>query len=236
MGDTDQSQDQTVHVEEFTGPVIIRSWPKIVMMIPTGVMALICAIAMIFHHPANDGGFSGTHVWGLLFLLVMAVNLTMVLYDLRLRGFLIVVLLIVILILSLFLLDREGSVWRTIGKMLSVRVYANSAFYCMFFVVLWFNLAIAWVITRFNYWKIEHNEIIIHKGFMQEQERHPTAQARFKLVIDDVVEYAILGSGKLVFYFGDDGTEHELPTVLFVHRKAKKLDQLLGRVAVVSHS
>ena len=66
------------------------------------------------------------------------------------------------------------------------------------------------------------------------QERHPTAQARFKLVIEDIVEYGILGTGKLVFYFGDDDTEHALPTVLFVHKKAKRLDDLLGRIEVVS--
>jgi len=157
----------------------------------------------------------------------------MLLYDLNLRGFLIVALLIVALVLALFLLNREGKVWQAIGRGLSVRAFANSAFYFVFALVLLFNLFVAWVITRFNYWQVEHNEIIIHKGFMQEQERHPTAQARFKLVIEDIVEYGILGAGRLVFFFGDDESEHELATVLFVHKKAKKLDELLGRMAVV---
>jgi hypothetical protein len=71
---------------------------------------------------------------------------------------------------------------------------------------------------------------------MQEQERHPTAQARFKLVIEDIVEYGMLGAGKLTFYFGDDDTVHNLDTVLFVHKKAKKLDELLGRIAVTAQS
>lgn len=216
-------------------PVYLRSWPKIVLLIPTFFMSLICGVVMRFYDYPQGNAFTIVHLWGLIFLLVLAINLAVLLYDLSLRGFLIVVLLIVTLVLAISLLSEGGSVWRYIGKALSVRVFANSAFYFMLCLVLWFNFAIAWVITRFNYWKVEHNEIIIHKGFMQEQERHPTAQARFKLVIDDIVEYAILGSGKLVFYFGDDATEHELPNILLVHRKAKKLDELLGRVAVVSH-
>ncbi len=52
--------------------------------------------------------------------------------------------------------------------------------------VLLLNLLIAWVITRFNYWKIEHNEIIIHQGFLHEQERHPAAQ---NCVLNDVVDH-----------------------------------------------
>jgi hypothetical protein len=198
-------------------------------------MSLACGIAMQFYTVPTDGSFAGVHLWGLLFLLVLAINLTVILYDLSLRGFLIVVLLFIALGLGLSLISEEWGVWQAIGRALSVRVFANSAFYFMLCVVLWFNFAIAWVITRFNYWKIEHNEIIIHRGFLQEQERHPTAQARFTLVIDDIVEYAIMGSGKLVFYFGDDDSEHELSTVLFAHRKAKRLDYLLGRVAVISH-
>ena len=229
--------DETAPKATTTDALVIRSWPKVVLMLPTLFAALVCGVAMTFYDPAaSQGDFGSIHVWGLIFLLVLAINLTMLLYDLKLRGFLIVALLIIVLVLSLSVLNKGGadSVWRTVAKGISVRVYANSAFYFLFALVLAFNLLIAWVITRFNYWKVEHNEIIIHKGFMQEQERHPTAQARFKLVIDDIVEYAILGTGKLVFYFGDDDTEHELPAVLFVHKKAKRLDELLGRVEVVS--
>ncbi len=179
------------------GPVYLRSWPKIVLLIPTFFMSLICGVAMRFYSYPEGDAFTIVHLWGLIFLLVLAINLAVLLYDLSLRGFLIVVLLIVTLVLAISLLSTGGSVWRHIGRALSVRVFANSAFYFMLCVVLWFNFVIAWVITRFNYWKVEHNEIIIHKGFMQEQERHPTAQARFKLVIDDIVEYANVGSEKL---------------------------------------
>ncbi|HPD30444.1 MAG TPA: hypothetical protein PLL20_10640 [Phycisphaerae bacterium] len=227
----------------FVGPkpieaLVIRPWPKIILMLPTLFAALICGILMLWYQmptaEANATFGAVQHYIGLFFLVVLAVNLTMLLYDLSLKGFILVTLLIAVLILVLALINRsaETSIWAIIGRFLSVRVVANDRFYFLFAMVLLFNLGIAWIITRFNYWKVEHNEIIIHRGFMHEQERHPTAQARFKLVIEDVVEYAILGTGKLVFYFGDSNTQHELSTVLFVHRKAKKLDELLGRLAV----
>jgi hypothetical protein len=215
--------------------LVLVSWPKIVLLIPTLAVALLCGIIMsIYGMPESSEAPMGIHLWGILFLFVLAVNLTMVLYDLSLRGFFVVLLLIVVLVLGLLLLNRAEHAWTHLKNIFNVRVVANSAFYFMFSIILVFNLLIAWVITRFNYWKVEHNEIIINRGFMHEQERHPTAQARFKLVIEDVVEYAMLGCGKLVFTFADDGSVHELPTVLFVHRKAKKLDELLGRIEVIS--
>ena len=206
------------------------------MMVPTLIAAVICgALAAVYSDAPGPDAFKGSHYIGLLFLLVVAINLTFLLYDLSLRGFVIVTLAIIAMVLGLFLLNQhfEGKVWVTIGHALSLRVWANSAFYFTFSFILLFNLVIAWIITRFNYWKVENNEIIINQGFMHEQERHPTAQARFKLVIEDIVEYGLMGSGKLVFYFSDNNTQHELPTVLRVHRKAKALDELLGRVAVV---
>lgn len=220
--------------------LVIRPWPKIILMLPTFFAAIICGILMAWFQmptPEAQATFGAVqHYIGLFFLFVLAVNLTMLLYDLSLKGFILVALLIAVMVLVLALINRSAgtSVWAVLGRFLSVKVVANDRFYFLFAMVLLFNLGIAWLITRFNYWKIEHNEIIIHKGLMHEQERHPTAQARFKLVIDDVVEYAILGTGKLVFYFADSNTEHELQTVLFVHRKARKLDELLGRMAVTT--
>lgn len=234
---TQQTSNAAAKRKAEPAPVILRDWPKIIMMWPTLVVALICGIIMAMYQNTSPptGEFSGIHYVGLVFLVVLAINLTLLLYDLNLRGFVIVALAIIALVLGLFLLNQqfEGRVWKSIGQALSVRVWANAAFYFMFSLVLLLNLGVAWLMTRFNYWKVENNEIIIHEGFMQEQERHPTAQARFKLVVEDIVEYGLLGSGKLVFYFGDSQTERELKTVLFVHRKAKALDELLGRVAII---
>lgn len=231
----------------FVGPkpieaLVIRPWPKIILMLPTLFAALICGILMLWYQlptPEVNATFGAVqHYISLFFLVVLAINLTMLLYDLSLKGFILVALLIAVMVLLLALINRSAgtSVWAIVGRFLSVKVLANDRFYFLFAMVLLFNLAIAWIITRFNYWRVEHNEVIINRGFMHEQERHPTAQARFKLVIEDVVEYAILGTGKLVFYFGDSNTQHELGTVLFVHRKAKRLDELLGRLAVTTHS
>ncbi len=218
---------------EAHGTVVLRSWPKIIMMWPTMLISIFCAVLMSMYGVPSNESFTFTHLVNLIFLFVLAVNLMLLLYDLNLWGFLVLVLIIAVAVLAVFLIDyRRPDTWEKIGRALSIKVYANAAFYALFSIVLVLNLAIAWVITRFNYWRVEHNEIIIHRGFMHEQERHPTAQARFTLIIDDIVEYAILGAGTLVFTFGDDNTRHELRTVPFSHRQAKRLDLLLGRVAV----
>jgi hypothetical protein len=216
-------------------PVVIRPWPKIVMMIPSLVVALICGILMAIYPPPDPKqGFNFlVHGVNLFFLCILFVNLILLLYDLSLRGFMIVILLMAVIVLILFLIDiKHPGVWKGIGEALSLRVYANAAFYFLFAFVLLINLIVAWVITRFHYWVVDHNEIIIHNGFMHEQERHPTSSARFRLQIDDVVEYMLFGAGTLVFNFNDDKSERVLPTVLRVRGKARQLDLLLGRVAV----
>jgi hypothetical protein len=219
---------------EVRESVILRSWPKIVMMWPTLLLSLACAIVMSMYSDLDPKqSFGLVHLLNLVFLLVLAFNLMLILYDLDLRGFLVLVMVLAVMVMLVFMIDyRRPQTWEKIGRLFSIRVWANSAFYSLFSIVLIINLVIAWVITRFNYWKVEHNEIIIHRGFMHEQERHPTAQARFTLVVDDIVEYAILGAGKLVFTFADDSTKHELTTVPFAHSQARKLDLLLGRLAV----
>lgn len=229
------SSSASASAELTVKPVVIRSWPKIVMMIPTMIAALICGVLMAVKGvPKPEAGFTFVHAFNLVFLFVLLVNLVLLLYDLSLRGFLIVVLLIVVLGLLLYLTQLKGyQVWDWLRNVLSLNVYANSAFYFLFAFVLFVNMIIAWVITRFHYWVVEHNEIIIHNGFMHEQERHPTSTARFRLQINDVVEYGLFGAGTLVFTFADDKSERTLPTVLGVRWKAKQLDLLLGRVAVV---
>ena len=99
--------------------------------------------------------------------------------------------------LVLWLIEIEhGGVWARLEKTLSVRVYANGPFYFLFAFALFINLIVAWVITRFHYWVVDHNEIIIHNGFMHEQERHPTSTARFRLQVDDVIEYALFARAR----------------------------------------
>lgn len=213
--------------------IVIRPWPKVVMLLPTFLASVICCvITSVSDRPAADASVGFLNIMGVVFLMVLAINLTVLLYDLSFRGFLVVVLALLVLILAIFLLNRQEVIREFMGKVLSVRVYANGAFYGVFSLILLFNLAIAFVITRFHYWIVDHNEIIIHHGFMQEQERHPTSAARFKLQIDDVVEYALFGSGKLIFTFTDEGKDRELSTVLRIRSKARQLDRLLGRVAV----
>ena len=226
---------QDLSPQEPVGPIILRSWPKVVMMLPTLIMSAACGVLMTFFDvPGPETEFNHVHFVNLIFLLVLAFNLVVLLYDLSLRGFLIVVLLMVSLVLAIFLLDRSGGLWQTLGRAFGRRVYANSAFYFLFTAILLFNMVIAWVITRFHYWVVDHNEIIIHRGLMHEQERHPTSRARFTMQIDDIIEYGLFGSGNLVFTFDDDKKEYHLHTVLRIRSKSDQLDKLLGRLAVTN--
>src|SRR6185369_15284356 len=68
--------------EEPTGmrreAIVIRSWPKVILMVPTLLVAIICGFAMRTYTPPLAGSeFQTVHVWGLIFLVVLAVNSVM---------------------------------------------------------------------------------------------------------------------------------------------------------------
>jgi len=64
-------------------------------MWPTLLLSIACTILMsMWKQPAEDAAFNTVHLLNLIFLLVLAVNLMLLLYDLNLWGFLILVLIL----------------------------------------------------------------------------------------------------------------------------------------------
>ncbi len=55
--------------------------------------------------------------------------------------------------------------------------------------------------TRFlDYWEILPNEILHHHGPLSDLERYPTMNLKFDKEIPDVLEWLLLGSGRLVLH------------------------------------
>jgi len=86
--------------------------------------------------------------------------------------------------------------------------------------------------TRFEYFKIERNEIIHKKGIFSSAERFPVKSLRFKKEIPDVFEFFMLRAGKFTIMPGQADEVMILPTVLNVNKKERQLDFLLSHVSV----
>ena len=77
---------------------------------------------------------------------------------------------------------------------------ANRGFYLMVFLTLMFVFAIIYITRWLDYWEVLPNEILHHHGPLSDLERYPTMNLKFDKEIPDVLEWAMLGSGRLVLH------------------------------------
>ena len=87
--------------------------------------------------------------------------------------------------------------------------------------------------SRFDYYRIERNEVIHKKGiFSTNIERFPVRGLRIKKDIPDLFEYLTFRAGSLTLILAK-GTVVHLNTVLNVNKKIKQIDFLLSSLHVM---
>jgi hypothetical protein len=94
-----------------------------------------------------------------------------------------------------------------------------------------FVLGLVVLSSRFDYWKIERNEIYHKKGIFSSAERMPTKSLRILKEIPDVFEFFILRAGSITLMPGH-GDVINLPTVLNINKKQKQIDYLLSHISI----
>ena len=99
-------------------------------------------------------------------------------------------------------------------------------------VILVFILGLVVISTRFDYYKVERNEIYHKKGIFSSAERFPVKSLRFKKEIPDVFEFFMLRAGSLKIMPGHQDEVMMLNTVLNINKKERQLDWLLSHVSV----
>lgn len=172
---------------------------------------------------------------GVLFLVVLAFNMVVMALDFprfELIGLILAILFTVFFVLWLgayFDLD----LLRPIDKALAnIYVFANAGFYFMFSMVIFGVLGIVYLTRWLDYWEILPNEILHHHGPMSDLERFPTLNMKLDKEIPDVLEFLMLGSGKLVLHIPNVEKALVMENVLFINSKEEALKRLLGRLNV----
>ena len=77
---------------------------------------------------------------------------------------------------------------------------ANKGFYLMVFVTLMLVFTVIYITRWLDYWEVLPNEILHHHGPLSDLERYPTMNLKFDKEIPDVLEWALLGAGRLVLH------------------------------------
>ena len=208
--------------EKHPTEIYIRSYPKVIFFWPLLITSFVLWLIQAFNDPNTMLGY----VWFIVFF----VNLFVTAFDFSSTKFFVLILAIVVVVLILvFMVLPRFSISLT-G--LEIDLALTWQFYMVMTIILLFILGIVIISTRFEYYKIERNEIIHKKGIFSSAERFPSKSLRFKKEIPDVFEFFMLRAGKFTIMPGKADEVMILPTVLNISKKEKQLDWLLSHVSV----
>lgn len=213
--------------------VVLRAWPKMLFIWPSAFIALAAGIGTyITADTTNLWEF-----WGSLFLTVFALNLMIVTFEFPRSTSLTLILACVALTWIFVELNRRYNIIAPLRDFIeSLQLSARPDFFFAIFVVYVLLLIGMFISTRFNYWEISNNELIHHKGLMQDVERYSTDGLRYSKQITDFFEYLIGGSGRLVVQTPSIGEPIVLENVIGINRVARTLDLMLESQRVVVES
>ncbi len=208
---------------KYPNEIYIRSYPKIIFFWPLLITSFILWMIQAFIDPNSVLGY----VWFIVFF----VNIFVTAFDFSSTKFFVLILAIVIVILVvIFLVLPNFAV--NIGGLPRLDLGLPWTFYMLMTIILAIILGIVIISTRFEYFKIERNEIIHKTGVFSSAERFPVKSLRFKKEIPDVFEFFMLRAGKLTIMPGKADEVMILNTVLNINKKEEQLDWLLSHVSV----
>src|SRR5262245_43619354 len=212
--------------------VIIRPWPKIVFLYPTFITSTIFFL-LSWLGVGKAEGVVGSTVLGNTFMLVLFLNLLVFSFDFsRIKSITIVVSAIAIVLLVLWI-DTKADITGYLGRLFgSIDIQVNTTFFGFMSFGLGFLLALVFINSRFNYYEVNAREILHHHGYLGDIQRWSTEGLEMNKEINDVVEYLLMRSGRLIFQPATSKKAIVLDNVAGVNRIEQSVNDLLSVVAV----
>jgi hypothetical protein len=172
---------------------------------------------------------------GVLFLTVLAFNLLVMALDFprfELVGVILLILFGTFFVLWLGAFFKIDLLKPINALFESIYAFANAGFYFMYFLIVLVLFAIVYITRWLDYWEVLPNEILHHHGPLSDLERFPTMNLKFDKEIPDVLEYALLGAGRLVLHVPNVEKALVLDNVLFINSKEIALKKMMSRLEV----
>ena len=88
------------------------------------------------------------------------------------------------------------------------------------------------VSRRFDYWEVRGNELLHHHGVLSDLKRFSAPNLRIDKEINDVFEYLLLRSGRLILHPSQERRAIVLENVFFINQKEEKITKMLGALQV----
>ncbi|RLT09328.1 MAG: hypothetical protein DWI21_06335 [Planctomycetota bacterium] len=221
--------------EAAPSSIYLVSYPKIIFLYPTLIFAFLSGLLM-WGLGADAQGKSGRveEIVSLVFLMLAATNLVVLSFDFPRTtsltlffGFSAVVMGLVLL-----LTNRPDLIgpFKSFFELLKPR--ANAPFYFLFSFLLSVLYMVVWLLVRFDYWEVRPNELLHHHGFMSDLERFSAPNLRISKEINDVFEYMLLRSGRLILHPTSEPRAFVLENIININRKEAQITKMLGALQV----
>lgn len=214
--------------------VIIRPWPKVIFLYPTLIVSLVGWFASWL---SETGATTGNPTMGWIFMLVFTVNLLVFAFDFSRIKSITILFVGVAVVFAMMWANNQWAIMTWVREKLgTVDIRMNVQFYAFMAMLLCFMFFLVFVNTRFNYYEINRNEILHHHGYLGDIRRTPTTAMRMQKEIYDLMEYALLRSGRLVF---NPQTEREalvIDNVIGINDVERRIKYLLSSVSVAVRS
>ncbi len=214
----------------LSASLIIRPWPKVVFLYPTFIAATIFWLISMF---SEHGATTGVAWMGNWFMLVFAFNLLVFAFDFSRIKTITILIAAVAVVLGIGWANSQWGWFTGIKEALAhVDIRMNTQFYGFVSALLAAMLLTVFINTRFNYYEINHRELLHHHGYLGDITRIPTSGLLVTKEIYDLLEFALLRSGRLIFYPSSKREAIVIDNVMAVNKVEAHIKDLLSVVAV----
>ncbi len=223
------------NVESNTPSIYLISYPKIIFLYPTFFAALLAGFMMLgFGINPGEGANRAGELTTLAFLALFGMNLVVLAFDFPRTTSLTLFFFIGMVLMGAFLVFHFNPQFLpVVGDFISrLRPIASAQFYFLFAFILFCFYLMVMVSVRFDYWEVRPNELLNHHGYLSDLKRHPAPNIRIDKEINDVFEYLLLGSGRLIIHPNLEPRAIVLENVLFIDKKEQALTKMLGSLQV----
>ena len=223
---------QAGSVEAAPSCVFLVPYPKVVFLYPVLLASIVAAIYMSFVSAPLTPTPKGAALISALFLILLAVNLVILAFDFpRTTSLTLFFFLVAVATGGALLFTLKPEILPPLTRMLAAfRPVANATFYWTFAGILgaiFFGVVAA---SHFDYWEVRPNELLHHHGFLSNLERFSAPNLRIDKEINDVFEYMLLRSGRLILQASNERRAIILDNVPFIRKKEDAITRMLGRV------
>ena len=183
---------------------------------------------------AEESKHTYHNVCARIFLVVMGLNLVVIAFDFPRTTSLTWFFAIIAIVIGIWFVLTLNK-WlapQIVDVLLKIKPAANASFYLIFAGLMLFLYICVLVSRRFDYWEVKGNELLHHHGFLSNLERFSAPNLRIDKEINDVFEYLLLRSGRLIIHASNERRAIVLENVLFINDKEERITKMLGALQV----